>query len=131
MTTADLPRSPEEHIDNPKDYADNIDARDYDERLRGLVDEGTELAIDERTGLKNYIANEDAGIDTSAGLVRKLFGRSIELARRYNRDGNKDDLYEALRLLGTGCHCLEGVYLRNLDLWARLTHAASRLLRPL
>lgn len=111
MTSADLRRSPEEHIDNPKDYADNLDAREYDRRLRGPVDERTELGIDERTGLKNYIANENAGIDTSAGLVRKLFGRSIELARRYNSDGNKDDLYEALRLLGTGCHCLEGVYI--------------------
>ncbi|KAK8229136.1 heterokaryon incompatibility protein Het-C-domain-containing protein [Phyllosticta capitalensis] len=98
---------PEEHIDNPKDYADNMDAREYDRRLRGPVDEETELAIDERNGLKNYIANERAGIDTSAGLVRKLFGRSIELARRYRQDGNKDDFYEALRLLGTGCHCLE------------------------
>ncbi|KAL0264382.1 hypothetical protein SLS55_000331 [Diplodia seriata] len=98
---------PEEHIDNPKDYADNLDAREYDQRLRGPVDESVELGIDERTGLKNYIANEDAGIETSAGLVRKLFSRSIKLARRYNENGNKDDLYEALRLLGTGCHCLE------------------------
>lgn len=93
------------------DYADNMDAREYDRRLRGPVDEETELAIDERNGLKNYIANERAGIDTSAGLVRKLFGRSIELARRYRQDGNKDDFYEALRLLGTGCHCLEGMWI--------------------
>ena len=28
---------PEEHIDNPEDYADNIDARQYDQRLRGPV----------------------------------------------------------------------------------------------
>ncbi|KAI9731563.1 MAG: hypothetical protein M1834_004683 [Cirrosporium novae-zelandiae] len=98
---------PEEHIDNPKDYADNLDARQYDERLRGPVDEERELAIDERTGLKNYIANEDVGITTSAGLVRKLFRKCIELGRRYSRNNNKDDLYEALRLLGTGCHCLE------------------------
>ncbi|KAF9636187.1 Heterokaryon incompatibility Het-C [Lasiodiplodia theobromae] len=98
---------PEEHIDNPKDYADNLDAREYDQRLRGPVDESVELAIDERTGLKNYIANENAGIETSAGLVRQLFSRSIKLARRYNENGNKADLYEALRLLGTGCHCLE------------------------
>ncbi|KAK7551197.1 heterokaryon incompatibility protein Het-C-domain-containing protein [Phyllosticta citricarpa] len=98
---------PEEHIDNPKDYADNMDAREYDRRLRGPVDEEVELAVDERSGLKNYIANERARIDTSAGLVRKLFGRSIELARRYRRDGNKEDFYEALRLLGTGTHCLE------------------------
>ena len=47
------------------------------------------------------------GIDTSAALVRRLFGRSIELGRRYARSKNEADLFEALRLLGTGCHCLE------------------------
>lgn len=98
---------PEEHIDNPKDYADNIDARQYDRRLRGPVDERRELSIDNRTGLKNYIASEDLGITTSAGLVRDLFRRCIHLGRSYNRNKNKADLYEALRLLGTGCHCLE------------------------
>jgi Heterokaryon incompatibility protein Het-C len=71
------------------------------------VNERRELAIDEQTGLKNYIANERAGIDTSAGLVRSVFGRCIELGRRYTRSKNKDDLYEALRLLGTASHCLE------------------------
>lgn len=47
------------------------------------------------------------GIDTSATLIRRVFGRSIQLGRRYARSGNSDDLYEALRLLGTGLHCLE------------------------
>ena len=98
---------PEEHIDNPKDYADNIDARQYDRRLRGPVDERRELAINPETGLKNYIATENIGIATSAGLVRNLFGRSIQLGRQYAQSKNKADLYEALRLLGTGCHCLE------------------------
>jgi hypothetical protein len=41
---------PEEHIDNPKDYADNEDARKLDPRLRGPVSEA-ELAIDPHTGL--------------------------------------------------------------------------------
>ncbi|KAI4252517.1 MAG: hypothetical protein LQ352_004251 [Teloschistes flavicans] len=98
---------PEEHIDNPKDYADNIDARQYDRRLRGLVDERRELSVNPQTGLKNYIASEGMGIATSAGLIRNLFGRSIQLGRQYARTHNKADLYEALRLLGTGCHCLE------------------------
>lgn len=98
---------PEEHIDNPKDYADNEDARQYDPRLRGPVNERIELAVDERTGLKNYIANERVRITTSAGLVRNLFGRAIQLGRQFSRSGNKADFYEALRLLGTGCHCLE------------------------
>lgn len=44
---------PEEHIDNPKDYADNIDARQYDRRLRGPVDERRELSINPQTG-KSY-----------------------------------------------------------------------------
>ncbi|KPI38738.1 uncharacterized protein AB675_5786 [Cyphellophora attinorum] len=98
---------PEEHIDNPKDYAENQDARQYDRRLRGPVDERRELAINQDTGLKNYIASENMGIDTSAALVRNLFGRAIDLGRRYGRNKNKADLYEALRLIGTGCHCLE------------------------
>jgi len=98
---------PEEHIDNPKDYADNEDARKYDSRLRGPVDEAKELAVDQNTGMKAYIASEGQGFDTSAGLVKDLFRRSIDLGRKYARDGNKNDLYEALRLLGTGLHCLE------------------------
>ena len=99
---------PEEHIDNPKDYADNIDARKYDRRLRGPVDERRELGIDERTGLKNYIASEDMGICTSAGLVRELLEKSIKLGRRYQRSDDKEEFHEALRLLGTALHCLEG-----------------------
>ncbi|MCJ1425485.1 hypothetical protein MMC29_003384 [Sticta canariensis] len=98
---------PEEHIDNPKDYAENEDARQYDRRLRGPIDEHRELSLNPQTGLKNYIASENIGITTSAGLVRNLFGRSIQLGRQYARSENKADLYEALRLLGTGCHCLE------------------------
>src|SRR5436305_14302123 len=96
------------YSDNPKGYADNMDARQYDPRLRGPVNERCELSIDPRSGLKNYIANEEEGITTSAGLVRRLFGRCIELGRQYGRNKQKADLYEALRLLGTGCHCLEG-----------------------
>ncbi|EFW98501.1 nima-interacting protein [Grosmannia clavigera kw1407] len=98
---------PEDHIDNPKNYADNVDARRYDRRLRGPVNERVELAIDPETGMKNYIANERANIMTSAYHVRKLFGRCIELGRSYRRSKNKADFYEALRLLGTGLHCLE------------------------
>ncbi|ROW07695.1 hypothetical protein VMCG_03491 [Cytospora schulzeri] len=92
---------PEDHIDNPKNYADNVDARQYDERLRGPVDESVELAVDEETGMKNYIANENLDIMTSAAHVRKLFTKCISLGRRYRREENKDDLYEALRLMGT------------------------------
>lgn len=98
---------PEDHIDNPKDYADNLDAREYDSRLRGPVNERVELAIDPQTGLKNYIANEQIGITTSAAHVRRLFTESIHLGRSYARTHNKAELYEALRLLGTACHCLE------------------------
>ncbi|KAG0651633.1 hypothetical protein D0Z07_2128 [Hyphodiscus hymeniophilus] len=98
---------PEDHIDNPKDYADNLDATQYDRRLRGPVNERVELAIDPNTGLKNYIANERVGIMTSALHVRKLFSKSIELGRSYARSRNKAELYEALRLMGTGLHCLE------------------------
>ncbi|KAI8691731.1 hypothetical protein LRP88_08994 [Fusarium phalaenopsidis] len=101
---------PEEHIDNPKDYAENADARQYDRRLRGPIDEERELSVDPETGMKNYIANERAGIMTSAKLVRRLFGGMIELGRRYKDSQRKADKYEALRLMGTGLHCLEDFF---------------------
>ncbi|KAF4784077.1 heterokaryon incompatibility protein Het-C [Colletotrichum scovillei] len=101
---------PEDHIDNPKNYADNVDARQYDSRLRGPVDENVELGIDRESGMKNYIANEQAGIMTSAAHVRNLFARCIELARGYSRNKNEADLYEAMRLMGTGLHCLEDFF---------------------
>ncbi|KAI5306149.1 hypothetical protein KEM56_002092 [Ascosphaera pollenicola] len=96
-----------EHIDNPLGYAMGEDAREYDPRLRGPVNEEVELAIDERTGLKKYISTEDEDIVTSATLVRRTLGGCIELGRRYATTGDKADLYEAFRLLGTGLHCLE------------------------
>ncbi|KAF2279482.1 Het-C-domain-containing protein [Westerdykella ornata] len=102
---------PEEHIDNPKDYADNKDARQYDPRLRGPVSE-EELAIDPHTGMKNYIANERGGWATSSGYVKFSFARSIHFGRMYTHGpsgqrGRDEDLAEALRCLGQGLHCLE------------------------
>lgn len=100
---------PEEHIDNPKDYADNQDARQYDQRLRGPVQQ-EELAIDPETGMKNYIANERGGWATSSGYIRYSFQRAIHYGRMYTHGANKgreEDLCEALRCLGQGLHCLE------------------------
>jgi hypothetical protein len=88
-----------------QDYADNLDARDYDARLRAPVDERRELSVDERTGLKNYIASENLGITTSAGMVRDLLRRCIDLGQRSGGQGPQ--FHEALRLLGTATHCLE------------------------
>ncbi|KAJ4367573.1 hypothetical protein N0V83_007157 [Neocucurbitaria cava] len=102
---------PEEHIDNPKDYADNVDARKFDPRLRGPVSEA-ELAVDPNTGMKNYIANEQGGWATSAGYVKFSFARAIHFGRLYTHGpsgqrGREEDLCEALRCLGQGLHCLE------------------------
>lgn len=102
---------PEEHIDNPKGYADNIDARQYDPRLRGPVQQ-IELEVDPNTGMKNYIANDNGGWATSSGYVRFSFSRSIHFGRLYtngagNTKGREADLCEALRCLGQGLHCLE------------------------
>ncbi|KAI9734185.1 MAG: hypothetical protein M1818_006608 [Claussenomyces sp. TS43310] len=101
---------PEEHIDNPKDYADNKDARTYDPRLRGPINP-QELAVDPRTGMKNYIANEGGGWATSTGYIRYSFSRSIHFGRVYTNGahgrGREEDLYEALRCLGQGLHCME------------------------
>ncbi|KAL2891278.1 Heterokaryon incompatibility protein Het-C [Ceratocystis lukuohia] len=101
---------PEEHIDNPKDYADNLDARQYDRRLRGPVDEEVELAVDSQTGLKNYIANDQIGITTASGHCRNLLNKCIEHGRAYRDGRNKADKYESLRLLGTALHCLEDYF---------------------
>lgn len=100
---------PEEHIDNPKDYADNVDARQFDQRLRPPVSP-EELAIDPNTGMKNYIANENGGWATSVGYIKYSFARSIHFGRVYTHGSNKgreEDLCEALRCLGQGLHCLE------------------------
>ena len=102
---------PEEHIDNPKDYASNEDARQYDPRLRPPV-HPLELEIDPQTGMKNYIANERLGVPTSAGYVKHSLTRSIHFGRVYTSGtratkGKEADLCEALRCLGQGLHCLE------------------------
>ncbi|RYP51659.1 hypothetical protein DL768_003057 [Monosporascus sp. mg162] len=101
---------PEEHIDNPLGYADGMDAREFDPRLRGpVMPEETE--IDRRTGMKNYIANERGGWATSAGYLRFSFGRSIHYGRLYTSGsrgrGKEEDLCEALRCLGQALHCME------------------------
>lgn len=102
---------PEEHIDNPKNYADDKDAREYDQRLRPPVQQ-FELDIDPRTGMKNYIANDDLGIATSSGYVRFSLSRSIHFGRIYTNGasgtrGKQEDLYEAMRCLGQALHTLE------------------------
>ncbi|KAF2447540.1 Het-C-domain-containing protein [Karstenula rhodostoma CBS 690.94] len=102
---------PEEHIDNPKDYADNQDARKFDPRLRGPIAD-IELAVDPETGMKNYIANERGNWATSAGYVKFSFSRAIHYGRMYTHgpngeSGNEANLAEALRCLGQGLHCLE------------------------
>ncbi|KAJ5893737.1 Heterokaryon incompatibility Het-C [Penicillium taxi] len=101
---------PEEHIDNPKDYADNLDARQYDSRLRPPVRQ-IELDIDHETGMKNYIANEKGDWATSSAYVKFSLCRSIHYGRMYlhggERKGNEEDLCEALRCLGQGLHTLE------------------------
>ena len=100
---------PEEHIDNPLGYADGLDARKFDKRLRGPV-EPIETEIDSRTGMKNYIANENGNWATSAGYLRYSFARSIHFGRLYTngqKKGRDEDLCEALRCLGQALHCME------------------------
>jgi hypothetical protein len=96
----------EEHIDNPKGYAEGEDARTYDQRLRGPVDP-RELEIDSRTGMKNYIANENGNWPTSTEYVRNSLQKCIEKGRSSRSNNNDADQYEALRLLGQALHTLE------------------------
>lgn len=97
---------PTEHIDNPKGYAEGQDAKKYDSRLRGPVDP-RELEVDPRTGMKNYIANEDGHWDTSSALVRRTFIRCIEIGRKARASHDEKTLYEAYRLLGQSLHTME------------------------
>ena len=60
--------------------------------------------MDRRTGMKNYIANENGGWATSTAYIRQSFYKAIECRRRAQSDA---DLYEALRLLGQALHTLE------------------------
>ncbi|KAG6878317.1 hypothetical protein C0993_008914 [Termitomyces sp. T159_Od127] len=95
-----------EHIDNPKGYAAKEgDARRYHPKLRPPVD-NRELEFDERTGMKNYMATENEGWDTSTAFIRRTLRACIEAGRRAGGQPGAD-LYEAYRLLGTGLHTLE------------------------
>ncbi|TCD71957.1 hypothetical protein EIP91_000089 [Steccherinum ochraceum] len=95
---------PTEHIDNPKGYPD--DAQKFHPKLRGPVDP-RELEIDPRTGMKNYIANENGNWATSRALVRQTLERCIAMGRKQRAQGMKEDEYEAYRLLGQALHTLE------------------------
>ncbi|EPQ30443.1 uncharacterized protein PFL1_01969 [Pseudozyma flocculosa PF-1] len=97
---------PEEHLDNPKGYADGKDARQFDARLRGPVDP-RELEIDPRSGMKNYLANESGAWPTGSALIRKTIRRCIDQGRRARQSGRDADLFEAYRLLGQALHTLE------------------------
>ena len=60
--------------------------------------------------MKNYISNESGGWATSYGYLKFSFARSLHFGRMYTHGPNrknKDDLYEALRCLGQGLHCME------------------------
>ncbi len=81
------------------------DARQFHPKLRPPVDP-RELEVDQRTGMKNYMATEDQGWDSSTAHIRRTFRACIEYGRRASgREGA--DLYEAFRLLGTGLHTME------------------------
>ncbi len=49
---------------------------------------------------KNYIANEQGHWDTSKALVRRTLERCIHHGRQNRANGQKQDEYEAFRLLG-------------------------------
>ncbi|KAA1471379.1 Het-C-domain-containing protein [Dentipellis sp. KUC8613] len=97
---------PVEHIDNPKGYAEKEgDARRFHPKLRPPVNP-RELEIDPRTGMKNYMASDNQGWDTSTAHIRRTLRACIEHGRR-SRGEEGADLWEAYRLLGTGLHTLE------------------------
>jgi hypothetical protein len=57
--------------------------------------------------MKNYIASDGQGWDTSGALVRRLLQQCVAAGRAHRASGRKEDEYEAYRLLGTLLHTLE------------------------
>jgi hypothetical protein len=47
--------------------------------------------------MKNYIANESGGWDTSKALVRRLIDRCVHVGRQHRANGRKEDEYEGER----------------------------------
>ncbi|KAG8910053.1 hypothetical protein FRC01_006572, partial [Tulasnella sp. 417] len=115
---------PVEHIDNPKNYADGQDARSFDPRLRPPVDPG-ELLIDPKTGMKNYISNENGGWDTSKAYIRRQLQASA-MQGRAAKVGNSDKMKsEAYRLLGSALHPLEDFFAHSNFLELALIHLGN------
>ncbi|KAG8910285.1 hypothetical protein FRC01_006412 [Tulasnella sp. 417] len=100
---------PVEHIDNPKGYGEGEDPRKYHPKLRGPV-HPQEYAVDPRTGMKNYIANENGFWDTSKAHVRKLIISCIEEGRQYRQSKNQENKFNAYRTLGSALHTLEDFF---------------------
>ncbi|CAO1635322.1 unnamed protein product [Parajaminaea phylloscopi] len=97
-----------EHLDNPAGMYEGIDAKRFDSRLRGPVDP-RELEVDPRSGMKNYLCNENQGWDTSSQLIRRTIVNVIQLGREHRRSGSKHALNEAYRELGKAMHAVEDV----------------------
>lgn len=57
--------------------------------------------------MKNYIANEALGINTSAGYIRRKIQECVEHGRVARREGNEARRHEALICLGGLLHTLE------------------------
>ncbi|PWZ00953.1 Het-C-domain-containing protein [Testicularia cyperi] len=97
-----------EHIDNPTGYPDDkgSDPREVANypKLRGPLNP-RELEIDQRNGMKQYIATEGQDFDTAVRFIKDNIIRCIELGRSGKH--NESDEWESLRLLGTALHTLE------------------------
>ncbi|KIO17760.1 hypothetical protein M407DRAFT_167739, partial [Tulasnella calospora MUT 4182] len=100
---------PVEHIDNPKGYGEGEDPRKYHPKLRGPV-HPQEYAVDPRTGMKNYIANEGGFWDTSKAHVRRLLEQCIAEGRSYRQSKNQENKFNAYRTLGSALHTLEDFF---------------------
>ncbi|KAG9019345.1 hypothetical protein FRB90_003751 [Tulasnella sp. 427] len=97
---------PVEHMDNPHNYAGGQDARKYDPRLRPPV-QPMELLIDPKSGLKNYIANDSGGWDTSKAYIRRQLQAVATQGRAAMASKSDDTRSQAYSLLGSALHPLE------------------------
>lgn len=71
---------PEEHIDNPEDYNENQDARQYDPRLRPPI-RPEELAVDPQTGMKVSLITQKVPSQDSPAKVPLYSRQRVRIAK--------------------------------------------------
>jgi hypothetical protein len=78
--------------------------------------------------MKNYIANESGGWDTSKALVRRLIDRCVHVGRQHRANGRKEDEYEGERAPSSTYHDLI-ITTQRID-FSGLSYTHLRIFQP-